>query len=216
MKRLCHFIFDTNFVATLCFAIKSRTTSAFLCRGKIQARFESGSKLVGGGRKCFVGVPLKGNGSLRKAVTVIGAGQNAELNLAGAIIGRGAVVSAGPGARIFIGEGTYLNDGCQVLASKEIRIGRGCAISWNVTIIDDDGHGIKPPPYSASVAIQDKVWIGCNVTVLKGVTIGEGSVVAAGAVVTESFPARSLIGGVPAKLIRSNVSWDSASPGEPT
>ena len=52
------------------------------------------------------------------------------------------------------------------------------------------------------VVIEDDVWCGANVTILKGVTIGHGSVVAAGAVVTKSFPPYSIIGGIPAKLLK--------------
>ena len=55
---------------------------------------------------------------------------------------------------------------------------------------------------SAPVVIEDDVWIGANVTILKGVTIGHGSVIAAGAVVTQSFPPYSIIGGVPARLLK--------------
>lgn len=57
-------------------------------------------------------------------------------------------------------------------------------------------------PFDQPVVIEDDVWCGANVTILKGVTIGRGSVVAAGAVVTKSFPPYSIIGGVPAKLLR--------------
>lgn len=60
----------------------------------------------------------------------------------------------------------------------------------------------KTPEQDAPVIIEDDVWCGANVTILKGVTIGRGSVVAAGAVVTKSFPPYSIIGGVPAKLIK--------------
>ena len=60
----------------------------------------------------------------------------------------------------------------------------------------------KGPEHDAPVVIEDDVWCGANVTILKGVTIGRGSVVAAGAVVTNSFPPYSIIGGVPAKLIK--------------
>ena len=56
--------------------------------------------------------------------------------------------------------------------------------------------------YDQPVVIEDGVWCGANVTILKGVTIGRGSVVAAGAVVTKSFPPYSIIGGIPAKLIK--------------
>ncbi|EHJ40809.1 hypothetical protein HMPREF0673_01183 [Leyella stercorea DSM 18206] len=56
--------------------------------------------------------------------------------------------------------------------------------------------------YDSPVIIEDDVWCGANVTILKGVRIGKGSIVAAGAVVTKSFPPYSIIGGVPAKLIK--------------
>lgn len=57
-------------------------------------------------------------------------------------------------------------------------------------------------PFDQPVVIEDDVWCGANVTILKGVTIGRGSIVAAGAVVIRSFPPYSVIGGVPAKLLR--------------
>lgn len=60
----------------------------------------------------------------------------------------------------------------------------------------------KLPENDAPVVIEDDVWCGANVTILKGVTIGRGSVVAAGAVVTRSCPPYSIIGGVPAKVLK--------------
>lgn len=60
----------------------------------------------------------------------------------------------------------------------------------------------KLPENDARVIIEDDVWCGANVTILKGVKIGKGSVIAAGSVVTKSFPPYSIIGGIPAKLIR--------------
>ena len=67
--------------------------------------------------------------------------------------------------------------------------------------INDDGS-INGSPYDLPVVIEDDVWVGANVTILKGVTIGRGSVVAAGAVVTRSCPPYSIIGGVPAKVLK--------------
>lgn len=67
-----------------------------------------------------------------------------------------------------------------------------------IDITDDE----KLPENDLPVIIEDDVWCGANVTILKGVTIGRGSVVAAGAVVTKSFPPYSIIGGVPAKLLK--------------
>lgn len=60
----------------------------------------------------------------------------------------------------------------------------------------------KPEGLDEDVVVEEDVWIGCNVTLLSGVNIGRGSIIAAGAVVTKSFPPYSLIGGVPAKLIK--------------
>lgn len=64
----------------------------------------------------------------------------------------------------------------------------------------------KLPENDAPVVIEDDVWTGANVTILKGVTIGRGSVIAAGAVVTKSFPPYSIIGGVPAKVLKMRFS----------
>lgn len=64
----------------------------------------------------------------------------------------------------------------------------------------------KLPENDAPVVIEDDVWTGANVTILKGVTIGRGSVIAAGAVVTKSFPPYSVIGGVPAKVLKMRFS----------
>jgi len=80
-------------------------------------------------------------------------------------------------------------------------------VSFGVTVLDDDGHGFGPPPYSKPVTIGDDVWIGCNVTILKGVTIGAGSAIAAGTVVNKSCPPRSLVAGVPGKIIRTDIRW---------
>lgn len=70
----------------------------------------------------------------------------------------------------------------------------------DVTDNEKSKNGINK--YDAPVTIEDDVWCGANVTILKGVTIGHGSIVAAGAVVTKSCPPYSIIGGVPAKIIK--------------
>ncbi len=57
------------------------------------------------------------------------------------------------------------------------------------------------------IVIGDHVWVGMNVTILKGVTIGTGAIIAAGSVVTHDVPEHTLVGGVPAKVIKTEVSW---------
>lgn len=95
----------------------------------------------------------------------------------------------------------------------ELKIGKYVIFGPRPTIITGDhrtdvvGKYIKDshdklPENDAPVVIEDDVWIGANVTILKGVTIGHGSVVAAGAVVTKSCPPYSIIAGVPAKILK--------------
>jgi acetyltransferase-like isoleucine patch superfamily enzyme len=107
------------------------------------------------------------------------------------------------GATLQIGDGTYLNRNTVVIAMKSVTIGCNCKIAWDVNIMDSDFHplpgkALEPKP----VVIDDDVWIGCRAIILKGVHIGRGAIVAAGAVVTGDVPAYALVGGVPAKTIK--------------
>ena len=119
----------------------------------------------------------------------------------------------GEQARVSIGDYTSIWYGTVVSARHEITIGRHCAISWNCTIIDNDMHeivyegGLAPAQKNSAVRIQDHVWIGASAIVLKGVTIGENSVVGAGAIVTGDVPPNTLVAGAPAKAIRSIAGW---------
>lgn len=115
-----------------------------------------------------------------------------------------------------VGDGTSIPKGSTFYCTEaSLTIGRKVIFGPHPTIITGDHRidivgkyiidvtvGEKLPENDAPVVIEDDVWCGANVTILKGVTIGRGSVVAAGAVVTRSFPPYSIIGGVPAKLIR--------------
>jgi len=106
-----------------------------------------------------------------------------------------------------IGERTVLQPRVRINATTSISIGADCAISWDVDLLDSDFHEAvavdgTSPSKSASVVIEDRVWIGVGAKVLKGVTIGHDSVVAAGAVVTKSVPPKSLVAGVPARVVR--------------
>jgi acetyltransferase-like isoleucine patch superfamily enzyme len=183
----------------------------FVCRGKIQLNLDTNLSIQSPNSVCYIGIPLLGKSTPTNAITVIKADAKSILELDGATIGRGVNLSIGSGAKLAIGNKSYINDGSRISAQNSITIGRDCAISFGVTIIDDDGHGIGLPPYSAPIIIEDEVWIGCNVTVLKGVTIGKGSVVAAGAVVTKSCPPHSLLAGVPAKVIKQEVNWSDTA-----
>lgn len=105
-------------------------------------------------------------------------GYNVFINRGGYITARGPVII---GDNVIIGPGVVINSGMHNYIDKEI-------------LIRDQGHRILP------IKIEDDVWIGANVVVMPGVTIGKGSVIGAGAVVTTSIPPYSVAVGVPAKI----------------
>lgn len=188
---------------------KANTNNAFICRGNMQLTWADDSFIDKPESPCFIG--QRGEGTPKNLLTVIHLSESSRLTIDGAYILRGVNLSIGKSASVKIESGTYIAWRTKVYAGCSISIGKNCAISFDVNIMDDDGHGFGNPPYSAPIVIEDNVWIGCNSTILKGVTIGEGSVVAAGAVVTKSCPPYSLIGGVPAKVIKEGVRWTDAS-----
>lgn len=112
---------------------------------------------------------------------------------------------------LIIGSNTYINPNCLLIASTSVAIGSGCAISWDVQIIDDDLHQVlvdqTSRPRTLPIVIGDNVWIGARVLILKGVTIGKGSIIGAGSVVTRDVPEYSVVVGNPARLITSNIKW---------
>ncbi|MCZ7672776.1 MAG: acyltransferase [Chloroflexi bacterium] len=106
-----------------------------------------------------------------------------------------------------IGDGTFINYGCSIAANKLVRIGKNCNIGTYVIMMDNDFHRLEPErryefPESEPIILENNVWLGARVIVLKGVTIGEGSVIGAGSVVTKDIPPRSLAAGMPAKILR--------------
>ena len=114
--------------------------------------------------------------------------------------------------RLSIGHGTNVNGlGTRLLCAKEITIGQHCTFSWDVQVLDNDFHALTvdgvEQPSVAPVRIGDRVWVGTRAVVLKGVSIGDGAVVAAGAVVTRDVPAGAVVGGTPARVIGRADSW---------
>ena len=90
-------------------------------------------------------------------------------------------------------------------------IGKNAHIAREAVIRDYDGHYIEETAYRTAkpVTIGDNVWIGYRAMILKGVTIGNNSVVAANSVVTKDIPANCIVAGNPAKIIRTNINWRS-------
>jgi acetyltransferase-like isoleucine patch superfamily enzyme len=122
-------------------------------------------------------------------------------------------------AALSVGERTFVGNSTIVIASR-VEIGDDVLIAWGCTIVDHDSHALRfsDRKDDASdwyrgqkdwskvsikpVTIKDKAWVGLNAIILKGVTIGEGSVVAAGSVVTQDVAPYVLVAGNPARLVR--------------
>ncbi len=110
------------------------------------------------------------------------------------------------GKNLTIGKNVFLNSGCKFQDQGGIEIGDGVLIGHNVVLAtlnhgfsQEERHDLIPAP----IRIGKNVWIGSNSTILPGVTIGDGAIVAAGAVVTKDVPKNTVVGGVPAKVLRT-------------
>ena len=93
------------------------------------------------------------------------------------------------------------------MATELVHIGAHCHIGPYTMMLDNDFHRVEPErrlerPPSKPIVVEDNVWIGARVIVMAGVTIGEDSCVGAGSVVTSDVPPRTLVAGVPARVIR--------------
>ena len=124
----------------------------------------------------------------------------------------GSVLRIEGGCLIF-GDGFNSNKNCKFWCDHGVTFGKSCLLEWNVSIRDGDGHAIFGPDgiqdsRSPEVSVGDHVWIAANVDVLKGSRIPDDSIVAARALVTKTFDEPNvLIGGLPAKVLRHEVSW---------
>jgi maltose O-acetyltransferase len=111
------------------------------------------------------------------------------------------------GGVLEIRDGSYINYGGSIAAMKRVQIGANCLIGTFAMISDNQFHRLEPErryelPESSPVILEDNVWLGGRVIVLPGVTIGEGSVIGAGSVVTRDIPPRCVAVGAPAKVVK--------------
>jgi len=163
-------------------------------------------------------------GWVRASVQGVRLGPGARVSPFAHVKGAYFVGAAEVGRGVTLGAGSYVNSG--YVSSGQI--GRWCSLAYNVVIgpteHDPDGWTTSParavsrgfPPASISTdapppVLEDEVWIGANVVVLRGVRIGQGAIVAAGAVVTKDVPSMEIWGGVPARCLRVRAPGESPS-----
>ena len=147
-------------------------------------------------------------------------GENAKLILfQNTFINSGCYLTAGKNAVIEIGENTYFAHEVVINTKSQIRIGKNCLISFQVVMMDYDGHMIYEKTNhenreyinsgkTAPIVIGDHVWIGYRSKIMKGITIGNGAIIAAGSTVTSDVPENCLVAGCPAKVIKTNIDWE--------
>jgi galactoside O-acetyltransferase len=135
-------------------------------------------------------------------------------------VGKGALIAptfhAAYGSNVHIGDDFYANFNLTLIDDVDIRIGNGVMIAPNVTVTTT-GHPVHPElrydynRFSKPVTIEDKVWIGSSAVVLPGVTIGYGSVIGAGSVVTHDVPPMVVAFGSPCRVARAITDEDLAA-----
>jgi acetyltransferase-like isoleucine patch superfamily enzyme len=138
------------------------------------------------------------------------------------VIGRGVRLSGKPSIgfsnrlggdpELSVGDGTFIGHDCSFYVARSVRIGRHCLLAGGVKVYDVDAHPYDaalrralipfPPENSRPVVIGDDVWVGARATILKGVTIGDRSIVGTGAVVTGDVPADVVVAGNPARVLK--------------
>lgn len=174
-------------------------------RGKPTARLLPGARLYGSARIYNMGT------------------RDDEITIGEGSIVRGELLRFAHGGQITIGRSCYIGHGTRIWSGTNVTIGDNVLIAHNVSIFDNlthpldwrerrehfkmiasSGHPAEIDLGDRPVTIGNDAWIGAQSIVLRGVTIGERAVVAAGAVVTQNVPADTIVGGNPAKVIREN------------
>jgi acetyltransferase-like isoleucine patch superfamily enzyme len=116
-------------------------------------------------------------------------------------------------AKIIIRNNTKINGEVEIISLNKIDIGEGCLFAEGIIVRDNDGHkfgtgsNVSDELETQEIKIGNHCWIGQRAMILKGVVLKDNVIVAAGAVVSKSVSANSVVAGIPAKVIKENVSW---------
>lgn len=176
-----------------------------IIKGKNLKIFKNKSaKIILDGNLCFGVGAFRNNGRS----SILRMDSNSKLYCKNFSFMYGADVILFENSTLYLGSNSFINCDCKIRCHSSIKIGDNCAISHDVTIMDGDGHKLDNKEKNSPVEIGNHVWIGTRVTILKGVHIGNGAVIASGSLVNKDVPENSLVGGVPAKVLKNNVSWD--------
>lgn len=168
--------------------------------------------IVGDNNKIFV---EKGTKLTNLKIYVRGSGHQLIIK-SNCVIKSGCLWFEDTDCEIIIGEGTSI-EGAHIAVTEpnsKIELGKKCMLSYDIDIRSGDSHSIidnqtnKRINYAKNIYIKDHVWIGAHVQILKGVTIGENSIIGIRSLVTKDISNNCIAAGIPAKPLKSNVTWD--------
>lgn len=126
-------------------------------------------------------------------------------------LGCGTKIEVASGGNLFIEEETTFTGKSTIVCKNSIHIGKHCLISWDVILMDSDGHKLTYNEKSnrlGNILIGDDVWIGCKSSVIKNTNIANGCVIASNSLLNKNYSeCNCLLAGMPAKKYKSNVKW---------
>lgn len=128
-------------------------------------------------------------------------------------IGHGSKIVALNKSELIFGDKFTITAQTAIIAEKKIVFGNNCLLSWDILVMDSDAHTITNQQEDIinapkEIILGDRVWVGCRCTILKGTVIPSESVIGAGSVISrELYQEHGLYAGIPAKLIKENISW---------
>lgn len=187
----------------------NRWLGTLLIDGKTKLSIGKDARIINKG-SLFMGMPSQMfHPSPRPSILIMG--PKSKLIINGNVdVACGVSIILLDGACLDLGSNVYINCDSTILCAENIKIGDNTTISWNAEICDTDHHRIirEGSVKTSPIDIGKGVLVGRRSIIMKGVKIGDGSVIAAGAVVTRDVPETSLAAGVPAKVIRENIRWE--------
>lgn len=196
-----------NIISTLYYSIKFKFPF-LIARGSIVS-IKKGAQIIPSGRsRLFIGFH-----SINSKGAVLQLERQSKFIINGSVnIFPGAKVVVMEKASLSIKSGTFLNEDGRIQCRKNISIGKDCAISWGVLIIDSDFHGIYKNNNiinpDAAVKIGDRVWIGAKATVQKGANIENNTIIASHSLVLKGcYQPNTIYAGSPAKYISVHEGW---------
>lgn len=168
-------------------------------------------RIIGNGNKIFIDEGCSITGALFYIV-----GNNSEIHIGKNVrLHPGCHVNAQSGSKLVVGDRTTMRKVTFDLSGANITIGRQCMFSFDIRVVNHDGHRIFDTSDTSKVInapkdiiLSDHVWVGRGATILKGSRIGSDSIVGLNSVVARNVPDNVVVAGNPARIVKENVTWD--------